>query len=45
MKKVQGLHRALEYLVWVGQLGLNLITPLLLCLWGCWWLPPCLYRW
>lgn len=38
MKKVQGLHRALEYLVWVGQLGLNLITPLLLCLWGCWWL-------
>lgn len=38
MKKGKGLHQALVYLVWVGQLGLNLITPLLLCLGGCWWL-------
>lgn len=38
MKKGQGLRQALVYLIWEGQLGLNLIMPLLLCLGGCWWL-------
>lgn len=38
MKKGQGLQQAMEYLIWVGQLGISLVTPLLLCLLGCWWL-------
>ena len=27
----------LEDLVWLTQLGLNLLLPLVLCLGGCWW--------
>lgn len=38
MNKGKEFQQAIQYLVWIGQLGLNLITPLLLCLWGCWWL-------
>lgn len=29
---------AFKYLVYVGQLGLDLIMPVLLCLAGCWYL-------
>ena len=33
----KGWYRALEDLVWLTQLGLNLLLPLVLCLGGCWW--------
>ena len=29
---------ALEYLVYVGQLGLDLLMPVVLCVLLCWWL-------
>lgn len=35
---MNGLYKALENLVWVGQLGLSLLMPLVLCLALCWWL-------
>jgi hypothetical protein len=31
-------YHLLEDLVWVGQLGLSLVLPPVLCLLGCWWL-------
>ncbi len=31
------LYRVMRDLCWVGQLGLSLIMPLLLCLLACWW--------
>ena len=34
---VKGLYKTLEDLVWLTQLGLNLLLPLVLCLGGCWW--------
>lgn len=33
----KGWYKALEDLVWLTQLGLNLLLPLVLCLGGCWW--------
>lgn len=33
----KGLYKMLEDLVWLTQLGLNLLLPLVLCLFGCWW--------
>ena len=33
---VKGLYKTLEDLVWLTQLGLNLLLPLVLCLGGCW---------
>lgn len=32
------MYAALENLVWVAQLGVSIIMPLLLCLALCWWL-------
>ena len=32
------LYKALEQLVWVGQLGFSLLFPLVCALGGCWWL-------
>ena len=43
------LYQVMKDLCWVGQLGLSLIMPLLLCILACWWavtrfqLPPWLY--
>ncbi len=43
------LYQMMKDLCWVGQLGLSLIMPLLLCLLVCWWavnrfqLPPWLF--
>ena len=34
---MKGLYKTLEDLVWLTQLGLNLLLPLVLCLGGCWW--------
>ncbi|RAW62455.1 hypothetical protein C4N23_05015 [Faecalibacterium hattorii] len=34
---LKGLYKALEDIVWLTQLGLNMLLPLLLCLGGCWW--------
>lgn len=34
---VKGWYKALEDLVWLTQLGLNMLFPLVLCLGGCWW--------
>ena len=34
---VKGWYKALEDLVWLTQLGLNMLLPLVLCLAGCWW--------
>lgn len=34
---VEGLYKALEDIVWLTQLGLSMLLPLLLCLGGCWW--------
>ena len=34
---MKGLYKALEDIVWLTQLGLNMLLPLLLCLGGCWW--------
>ena len=31
------IYQALEDLVWLAQLGLSMMMPLLLCLGGCWW--------
>lgn len=31
------IYQALEDLVWLVQLGLSMMMPLLLCLGGCWW--------
>lgn len=33
-----GWYKALEQLVWVGQLGFSLLFPLVCLLGGCWWL-------
>lgn len=38
MNKPQQMYKMLQDIIWVSQLGLNLIMPLLLCLGGCWWL-------
>ena len=34
----KGFYRALRNLVYLTQLGLNLIVPMLLCVWGSTWL-------
>ena len=34
---LKGWYKALEDLVWLTQLGLNMLLPLVLCLAGCWW--------
>ena len=34
---MKGWYKALEDLVWLTQLGLNMLLPLVLCLAGCWW--------
>ena len=34
---LKGWYKALEDLVWLTQLGLNMLLPLVLCLGGCWW--------
>ena len=34
---MKGLYKALEDLVWLTQLGLSILLPLLMCLGGCWW--------
>ena len=34
---VKGIYRVLEDIVWLTQLGLNMLLPLVLCLMGCWW--------
>lgn len=34
---MKGLYKALEDLVWLTQLGLTMLIPLVLCLGGCWW--------
>lgn len=34
---MNGLYKALEDLVWLTQLGLTMLLPLVLCLGGCWW--------
>ena len=34
---MKGLYKALEDIVWLTQLGLSMLLPLLLCLGGCWW--------
>ena len=36
-QNLQGWYKALEDLVWLTQLGLNMLLPLVLCLAGCWW--------
>ena len=34
---MKGLYKALEDLVWMTQLGLVMLLPLVMCLGGCWW--------
>ena len=34
---MKGWYKALEDIVWLTQLGLNMLLPLVLCLGGCWW--------
>ena len=34
---LKGWYKALEDLVWLTQLGLNMLLPLVMCLGGCWW--------
>ena len=34
---MKGWYKALEDIVWLTQLGLNMLLPLVLCLAGCWW--------
>ena len=34
---MKGWYKALEDLVWLTQLGLNMLLPLVRCLAGCWW--------
>ncbi len=36
-RTVKGWYKALEDLVWLTQLGLNMLLPLVMCLGGCWW--------
>ena len=36
-QSLKGWYKALEDLVWLTQLGLNMLLPLVLCLAGCWW--------
>lgn len=31
------MYKLLEELVWLTQLGLTMLIPLVLCLGGCWW--------
>lgn len=35
---MQDFGKAMTYLIYVGQLGLDLVTPVLLCLAGSWYL-------
>lgn len=35
--RLKGLYKVLEDLVWLTQLGLVMLLPLVLCLGGCWW--------
>lgn len=34
---VKGIYKTLEDLIWLTQLGLNLLLPLVMCLGGSWW--------
>mgnify|MGYP002517705175 FL=1 len=34
---MKGMYKVLEDIVWLTQLGLNMLLPLVLCLLGCWW--------
>ena len=34
---MKGWYKALEDLVWLTQLGLNMLLPLVMCLGGAWW--------
>ena len=34
---MKGLYKVLEDLVWLTQLGLTMLLPLVMCLGGCWW--------
>ena len=34
---LKGWYKALEDLVWLTQLGLNMLLPLVMCLGGAWW--------
>ena len=34
---MKGWYKALEDLVWLTQLGLNILLPLVMCLGGAWW--------
>lgn len=34
---MKGLYKALEDIVWLTQLGLSMLLPLLMCLGGAWW--------
>ena len=34
---MNGWYKALEDRIWLTQLGLNILLPLVLCLGGCWW--------
>ena len=36
-RTVKGWYMALEDLVWLTLLGLNMLLPLVMCLGGCWW--------
>ena len=36
-RTVKGWYKALEDLVWLTQLGLNMLLPLVMCLGGAWW--------
>lgn len=35
---MKGLYKLLEDVVWLTQLGLSMLLPLVACLWGCSWL-------
>ncbi|OUQ34345.1 hypothetical protein B5E67_13585 [Faecalibacterium sp. An122] len=35
--QLKGLYKVLEDLVWLTQLGLTMLLPLVMCLGGCWW--------
>ena len=35
--RLKGWYKALEDLVWLTQLGLNMLLPLVMCLGGAWW--------
>lgn len=34
---MKGLYKVLEDLVWLTQLGLTMLLPVVMCLGGCWW--------